>query len=454
MGGTGLSFLLLLAAPWVAGAGRAVAQGGRGAIRGVAYDSLLREPLVGAIVWLRDVDRHAVTDSAGRFRLDSVPAGRHLVALTHAGLEPVGLSTLTAAATVAPGDTVAVTLAVPSLTTFWLRGCRDTLGVRLDSGIVAGAVDDAANGARLAGAGVLASWLWLIQHGTSDVLVQERELRAGTDSLGAYYLCGVSTDVVVRVRGYARADSTGGVDVRVGPRGVAGLDLTIALAAPGAIPPSRTAALRGAARTTEGQPLPRARVIVYEAGSGLTDDNGKFLLSGLPAGTQWVSVQAIGRERFEQAVVLRAADTTTLDAALGPLPVTLDPIRVLGTRGARLMAGFEQRRRAGSGYVRTEDDIKRMGSMRGVFGTIPSVRIRRARSVFDLTVLLPRGAGGLCVAPLFIDGERADYDQLRTYRTADLVGVEVHPRASTVPQAFQSAFTDCGVVLVWTKYLR
>jgi hypothetical protein len=30
----------------------------------------------------------------------------------------------------------------------------------------------------------------------------------------------------------------------------------------------------------------------------------------------------------------------------------------------------------------------------------------------------------------------------------------VYPRASTVPQEFQSAVSTCGVVLVWTKYLR
>ena len=435
-------------------ASAAAAQGGGGTIRGVAYDSLAAAPLGGAIVWLRGVDRHAVTDSAGRFRLDSVPVGPHVVALMHPELEPLGLSTLTAAATVAMGDTAAVTLAVPSLTTFWRRGCRDTLGSRLDGGIVVGTVDDAANGARLAGAAVLASWLRLIQHGNGDVLVQEREARAQTDSLGAYYLCGVTTEVVVRLRAYGGADSTGAVDVRIGPSGVARRDLTISLAAADDTPASRAAALRGVARTSEGQPLPRARVIVHEAGSGLTDDNGTFLLAGLPAGTQWVSIQAIGRERFEQAVVLRAGDTTALDATLGPLAITLEPVRVMGTRGARLMTEFDRRRRAGWGHVRTADEIQRMGTVRGVFGTIPSVRFPRARSAFDLTVLLPRGAGGLCVAPLFIDGERADYEQLRTYQLTDLTGVEVYPRASTVPQEYQLGGSNCGVVLIWTKYLR
>jgi len=440
-----VSLLLLLAT--VVGA-RAPAAQGLGSIHGVVYDSLLHEPLRGAIVWVGGVQGHAVTDAAGRFRLDGVPAGRHVVAATHPGLEPVGLFTLTAAATVAAGDTSTVGLAVPPLGIFWLRGCHDTLGVRADSGIVVGAVGGATSGSRLAGAGLLASWRGLIQSGTSDVLVQEREVRATTDSLGAYYLCGVSTNVVVRVRGYARADSTGAIDVHVGPRGVARLNLQIGGG-------GRTAVLRGVVRDTAGQPIPAARVIVHEGASGLTKDDGTFLLSGLPDGTQWFSMHAIGRERFEQAVVLRAGDTTALDAALRPAALMLDPVRVLGARGARILAQFERRRLAGSGYSRTEDDIRKMGSMRGVLSTIPSVRFPpRARSVFDLTVLLPQGAGGLCVAPIFIDGELASYEQLRTYRTADLVGLEVYPRSSTVPQEFQSAVSTCGVVVVWTKFLR
>lgn len=422
-----------------------------GTITGVAFDSLAGKPLAGALVWLPAGERRTVTDGMGRFRLDSVPAGRHVVALTHPELESVGLSTLTAAATVPPDASTEVTLAVPGLTTFWRESCRDTLGTRSERGIVFGSVNDATGGL-LAGAGVLGTWVQLIQPARRNVVVDHREARAHTDSLGAYRLCGVALDVPVRIRGYARDDSTGGIDVRVGPRGVARRDLTISLSS-GA--QGRTAALRGVVRTNDGEPLARARVIVYEARSAFTDGGGRFLLSGLPGGTQWVSVQAIGREPLEQAIVFRDGDTASLDASLAPLPVVLEPVSVETTRGTRLLADFERRRGAGWGYARTEDDIKKMGSIRGVLSSIPSVRFTpRARSVFDLTVWLPKGARGLCIAPLFIDGERASYEQLRAYRTADLVGVEVYPRASGVPAEFQAGIADCGVVLVWTKYLR
>ncbi len=36
----------------------------------------------------------------------------------------------------------------------------------------------------------------------------------------------------------------------------------------------------------------------------------------------------------------------------------------------------------------------------------------------------------------------------------DLAGVEMYPRASSAPIQYQQVATGCGVVLVWTKYLK
>ncbi len=431
----------------------AAAQGPVGAVSGLVYDSLLPGPLVGAQVMVREAAQRTQTDSAGRFRFDGVTPGHYTLLVSHPGLDSAGLSAIGRPLVVVAGETAHVTVATPSRVTVWRRRCGVELSTSPDSGIVYGVVQDIA-GTHLAGAGVRATWIRLLQPGTNDVVIEQREARTRSDSLGLYQVCGVPTDVAVRIRAFTRADSTGAPDVRTYARALARQDLIIALS--GSAAERRTAALRGAVRTEEGEPVARARVVVHEGGATLTNDNGAFVVVGLPAGTQWVTVHAIGRRPFEQAVVLRAGDTTTLDLTLEPLPIALDPIRVLGTRGMRLFADLEARRRGGGGYYRSEAEIKRMGSLRGVLGTIPTVRFARSGSVFDLRVLLPKfGPGrGYCVAPLFIDGERADYDELGTYRPADLVGVEVYPRTVSVPQEFQTGGTDCGVVLIWTKYLR
>jgi len=443
------TLLLLLIA--VSGAGRAVVAQ-TGAIRGVVYDSLLRAPLGGAEVWLRGTERREITSHDGMFRFDAVPVGRYVIAVTSAGLDSAGLYTVALPLTVAAADTLRVTVATQSLATLWHRRCGAELGASPDSGLVFGVMQDATTGAHLAGAALIARWVRLTKLDDINVQVNDRDVRVRTDSLGAYYACGVATDMTLLLRGYAGTDSTGPIDLRLGARGVARQDLTVALDRP------PTATLRGSAKTNDGKPLLGARVTVRDAGSAAFRSDGSFLLTGLPAGTQWVSVQAIGRQAAEQAVDLKSDDTTVLAFTLEPLPVTLDPVRVTAAQRSTKLAEFEERRRLGLGYSRTAADLAGIRTMRAVFTGAPSVRVDRTRGgVGDFQVLLESpGLSGQqwCLATLFIDGFKANYDQLSGYEPKDLVGVEIYQRAASAPLQYQSTATGCGVVLVWTKYVE
>jgi hypothetical protein len=197
-------------------------------------------------------------------------------------------------------------------------------------------------------------------------------------------------------------------------------------------------------------------VSVREAGATVVNADGSFLLSRLPAGTQWVSVQAIGRAPVGQAVDLRGGDTATLSVTLGPVAVTLAPVRVTAAQRSRSLAEFEERRRTGLGYTRTAAELAQIKTMRGVFSGVPSVTLGRSRANADFIILLPSpsaGGRGYCVAALFIDGYRSSYDQLSAYLPPDLVGVEVYVRPSLAPIQYQSVSSGCGVVLVWTNYV-
>lgn len=165
---------------------------------------------------------------------------------------------------------------------------------------------------------------------------------------------------------------------------------------------------------------------------------------------------AIGHAPAGRAVDLRGGDTVSLAVTLGPVPIRLDSLLVVAARRSREMVDFEARRGSGWGYFLADDELKRMGSVRGAFYRFPSVRVAGSgRSVFDFQILLPAAFRRFCVANLFIDGLRAAYEELAAYRAADLVGIEVYPRAMSAPARFQSAASsDCGVVLVWTKYVQ
>lgn len=422
-----------------------------GAIRGVVYDSLLRAPLGSAEVWLRGTERREFTDRDGRFAFDSVPIGRQVIAVSHAGLDSAGLFTLALPLTVAAGETARITIATQSLATLWRRRCGVELGASADSGLVFGVIQDATTGAHLAGAALIARWVRLAKLDNVNVQVNDRDVRVRTDSLGAYYACGVATDMTLLVRAYAGRDSTGPIDVRFGPRRVARQDLTVALDRP------PTATVRGSVKTNDGKPLLGARATVRDGGS-TSLAAGVFTLTDLPAGTQWISIQAIGRQAAEMAVDLRSGDTTNLAFTLEPLPVTLDPVRVTTAPRTGKLAEFDERRRSGTGYTRTAADLQGIRTMRAVFTGAPSVRVERSRGgVGDFQVLLeaPGLSGqGWCVASLYIDGFRANYDQLSAYQPTDLIGIEIYQRVSTAPVQYQQVASGCGVVLVWTKYVE
>src|SRR6266481_4661075 len=63
---------------------------------------------------------------------------------------------------------------------------------------------------------------------------------------------------------------------------------------------------------------------------------------------------------------------------------------------SRLLADFEDRRRAGSGLgsYRTEEEIAGAGSIRSVLTTMPSVTMGRGQGLTDFVVLLPSPSAG------------------------------------------------------------
>ena len=420
---------------------------------GTVYDSLLHAPLRGADVWLRGSARHAETDGNGRFQLDSVVPGRYTLLVSHPGLDSAGLFTLAVPLTIgADSSSAPVRVTTPSLATLWQRRCGEELRLRSDSGVVFGVIEDAQTHAHLAGAGVLLEWLRIVQTGARNVETQPRNLTVHTDSMGAYYACGVAADMKLGLRAYAQRDSSGLIDLQLGRRSVGRQDLFVALA-----PARQPAVLRGQVTTQEQTPVWSGRVSVREGGNTVIADDGTFTIRNVAPGTQWITVQAIGRAASGLAVDVRPGDTTAVSVTLGPLPVTLAPVRVVG-QASRMLADFEERRRGGTlGYFRDEADLTDMPSMRSVLSSFPSVQLVKGRGNTDFQALLPSpdAAGrGWCVPALYIDGFLADWDQVHTYRPKDLVGVELYARASTAPLQYQQVTSGCGVVLIWTKYLK
>lgn len=440
-----------------------------GALAGVVFDSLLGAPLAGAQVFVQGSLQVGITDRGGRFRFDSVPAGSRVVSFEHPDLDSAGLPGASARVEVPAGGTFEVVLATRSLATLRRAFCRaGWLGPRGDSSVVFGEVRDAESGVRLAGARVTASWTAVTRSADGQITLVPAQVSARTDSLGAFYLCGVSGDVVLTLQARADSFASGQIDLQVGPRTLQRRNLAVSreplrATSRGALRPSAvmtestavrrgTAVLTGTVAEERGTPRAGALVSVEEAsGEAVTDERGRFMLTGLPGGTRMVTVRMVGYVAVRAPVDLRARDTTRVALRLRAITM-LDTITVVA-RGPRerLLAEIEERRGATVGFVLLEEEIRQRGDTRSLFFGMNNVMTEGTRPTrYNLYI---QQGNRVCPPTIYIDGIRAGILELQAWRNEYIVAVEVYPRPSAALGRFQSP-DDCGVVLVWTTMHR
>ena len=441
-----------------------------GALAGLVYDSLIGAPLAGARVFVRGVARSGITDRAGRFRIDSLPAGTHIVSFDHPELDTIGLSANAARIMVPAGGTFEIVLATRSGATLRRAACRErSVGPHGDSSVVFGAVRDAESGVRLAGAVVSASWTAISRGAGGQVTTRPATVATRTDSLGSFYLCGLTNEVGFTLQARADSFASGAIDLQVGTRMLLRRDLTLSreplrVLSRGALRPSAvmtesSAVRRGTAvltgTVTEDQGAPRAGAYVSVEGAGtesVTDERGRFVLAGLPAGTQMVTARMVGYVAARVPVDLRGRDTTRLPLRLRAITL-LDTVTVVA-RGPRerLLAEIEERRAATGGFVLREEDIRTRGNTRSLFFGMANV-ITEGTGPVRYNLYIQMGNTRMCVPTIYIDGIRAGILELGAWQNQYLVALEVYPRTSAALGRFYSP-DDCGVVLAWTRMHR
>jgi outer membrane receptor protein involved in Fe transport len=112
-----------------------------------------------------------------------------------------------------------------------------------------------------------------------------------------------------------------------------GLILTASVFSAGALVAQDTGTLTGQV-TAEGtlQPLARGQVSIAALNIGtLTRDDGRYLLTGVPAGTHTLQVMFLGYATTSQQVTVQGGQTTTADFALAVSAINLDEMVVTGT---------------------------------------------------------------------------------------------------------------------------
>jgi hypothetical protein len=468
----GLAAVLLFSIVGV-GPGLAAQSPATGTIAGTVTDSVHSKPAVGAMVLLTRLApepsefRSAITDDKGRFRFDTLVAGRYAVAFATAYLDSLGLTFPPREVVLATGQAARADFATPSGATLRAAACPG-INLARGRGAVVGQVTDADTERPLAGAHVAVSWTELSVDSVFHPVTTSHGGEVAVDSLGRYRLCGVPTDtyLMVQVQDSGRAgsvltmtvDDDGGVLVRdlslsaESAQSIASLDSAAAAAARDTMSTPKlltgTATVSGIVLGPGGRPLSDAQLRVIGAvGVVRTDSTGRFTLSEQPAGSQLLETRRVGYLLSRTPIELRSRKSVETTVTLTRV-VNLDSIRVIARRNR--YTEFERARKGGFGRYLDESEIEKRHPLvtSDLFRTIPGFRIQGFG--LDAQVVSTRGAisfrQGGCPTNVVIDG--IQHQEINLLDPSDIGAIEAYPGPAGAPMQYDSA---CGVVVIWTK---
>lgn len=193
--------------------------------------------------------------------------------------------------------------------------------------------------------------------------------------------------------------------------------------------------------------------VLYGDEVGVTDGNGRLLVSDLLPGLLDVSVEHLGYVSRTVQVDVVAGHTVEMRVPLARNAVELEPIAVSVRSRVLELRGFYERRDGGfSGNFLTREDVEERDprDFTQLVSDLPGVRVINGpegpRVFFGRAVSFRNT--GLCAPSLFLDGVKSHVRVMDVHLDPDHVeGLEVYTGAG-VPGRFMDA---CGAILVWTR---
>lgn len=392
-----LAILFALAVP----VGLLSAQERTGRIRGVVIDSLLGATLPGAEVRVARLNRTAVTDSAGRFVFDAVPAGEWTVAFRHPSLDSLNIIDPGTPVRVFAGASAPVTLATPAFEAIRDRFCAETPD-SLSPTVAFGSVH-ATDGSRVR-INVSVSWMLGDASGGNARPGSVRTSVEGENQI--WVACGIPRAAWFHA---TVQDSTrrASAFLQMGPRDIAVGDLVLS---------SGVGPVTGTVRDATGRPVHRARISVIGTGMATESDaSGTFVLREVSGSTVTLDVRAAGYRPWVGAL---RGGSEQADVRLGPLPQP------------------EIRPPSGSDYLRLLERSSREGML---LITGPDLAA-------DSTALTTHTPAGTC--RWWLDGRPVEREFFLAQPRWSWRAMEVYARGSDAPPEYRAP--DCAVALLWT----
>ena len=442
-----------------------------GFLQGVTMDSLHGEPLVGALVSVEGTPRMAITDSLGRFVIDSIEPGSRRILVDHPMLDTLGISLVTPALTIAANELTRAVIPVPTgefLVNLFCPAARRALG----PGALVGRVREPDSDSAAVGARVSLVWYDPDPPGLPANLrvtkkpPRVREATVGAD--GIYRLCGLPDKYEGKLQAQ-RKDGGATAEVTVTQEGgalalrsmsVAALPVVATRDSSGATvvqQPRGTARVFGKVVNRNGAPVSGARVgLMGTSAATLTRANGDFVLDSLPAGTQAIVVRQIGYRPTEVAVDLSSRTPARVTVQLGMFVPELSPVEVVSRRdeGLQKVGFLDRKRTSATGHFMGPEQLEKRNAMKftDILRSTPGIRVTEQNGQAMITSTRSSQANG-CVT-MYVDGaqwqqlEPGDLDSF--VQPNEVAAIEVYSGASVPPQ-FSQAGQSCSAVVVWTK---
>jgi len=434
--------LILIAAAAAAASAQTVT------VRGTAFDSLHNAALPGAFVTMSGggKNRSATADSSGRFFFDNVAPGPYRVSMQHAVIDSLGFPGISRSMKVTD-DTQEILIALPSFTSMWRSVCGGTTAPA-DSGFLFGSIRDATTGKAVAQASVDVSWIDVGLDAQKKVTQKRWRRTARADSTGAFGVCGVPASVALQVKATSDLSASGTIELPPSDTRVQRRDLSLG-------PATATARgiVSGFLRGPAGFPYRDARITLEDLPEVRSDTGGRFIIRNAPLGTRQIEIMAIGMMPIFLPVDVAPNDTAFVDATLRRVATTLNPVSV---RAAARIAAFnrdlDERKRSGFGYFTDSTKLAPIGTLASVFAGTPSATIVRGKTNNDFTIWFPSEMDK-CLAIVWLDGRRSDFDEIKNIDPRELALVETYPHRVSIPPKYNigGLRNACGVIALWRK---
>jgi Carboxypeptidase regulatory-like domain/TonB-dependent Receptor Plug Domain len=452
---------------------------------GIVVDSIHGGPLPGAVVTIAGTDKQGIADSAGRFRIDSIPPGTYQLALFHPLLDSLGLAIGTNPVEFPAGRYAIIAIGTPSAMTIVASFCPPEKRVT-GNGIILGRVSDADTDDPVPGTKV--SFTWSQLEAGKDIGVRRipRTRESPVDASGAYHICGIPERVAGTVRATTATFTTADIplDFSTGPVQIVTLHVSkpdtvivvppppVAAAPdsskgkappPAAAPVKRAVVLRAGHATLTGvvynsaaRGIPGVDVgVVGAASTTTTDSTGHFTLRNLPSGTQTLDLRKVGYAEHQSPVEVSAANPQNAIIKLDQAVPALAKVTVTAKWEQELKKiGFTDRQKSGLGKYQTREEIesKLPQNITDVFQTTPGLTVDYGGG--QPVLKSSRTAGGGCVN-YYVDGipyKEASPGDINDYmRPTELEATEVYNSEETPAEYQQAGQTSCTTILIWTK---